>query len=73
MSGQRAIVSWNSTHIADAIAHPRARGQPVPDELPAHTAPVTWGQIGVSGDFLWNRATVGRRRPLILGRGGIAA
>jgi TnpA family transposase len=70
-----AIVYWNSTYIADAVAHLRARSQPVPDELLAHTSPLTWEHIGFSGDFLWDRAaaTAGRRRPLSQGRGRIAA
>ena len=65
-----AIVYWNSTYIADAVAHLRAEGQAVPDALLAHTSPLTWEHIGFSGDFLWDRAaaTAGRRRPLNLGR-----
>ena len=64
-----AIVYWNSTCIADAIAHLRARGLPTPDALLAHTSPLTWEHVGFSGDFLWDRAaaTAGRRRPLNLG------
>ena len=70
-----AIVYWNSTYIADAVAHLRARGQRVPDDLLAHTSPLTWEHIGFSGDFLWDRAaaTAGRRRPLNQARGRIAA
>ena len=66
---------WNSTYITDAVAHLRARGQPVPDELLAHTSPLTWEHIGFSGDFLWDRAaaTAGCRRPLSQGRGRMAA
>jgi len=64
-----AIVYWNSTYMADAVAHLRATGEAVPDELLAHTSPVGWEHIGLSGDFLWDRAAavpVGRR-PLNLG------
>ena len=70
-----AIVHWNSTYIADAVAHLRARGQAVPDALLAHTSPLTWEHIGFSGDFLWQHAaaTAGRRRPLSLGRNAKAA
>ncbi len=35
-----AIVYWNSTYIADAVAHLRSTGEAVPDELLAHTSPV---------------------------------
>jgi TnpA family transposase len=65
-----AIVYWNATYIADAVAHLRAQGQAVPEALLAHTSPLTWEHIGFSGDFLWDRAaaTAGRRRPLNLSR-----
>ena len=70
-----AIVYWNSTYVADAVAHLRARGRAVPDELLPHTSPLTWEHIGFSGDFLWDRAaaTAGHRRPLSSGRGRMAA
>ena len=63
-----AIVYWNSTYIADAVAHLRATGEAVPDELLAHTTPLSWEHIGLSGDFLWDRAaaTADKRRPLNL-------
>ena len=70
-----AIVYWNSTYIADAVAHMRGQGGAVPDALLAHTSPLTWEHIGFSGDFLWDRAAAiaGRRRPLNLGRARLAA
>jgi len=70
-----AIVYWNSTYIADAAAHLRAIGEPVPDELLAHVSPVGWGHIAFSGDFLWDRAAVsgGGRRRLNLSRQRLAA
>jgi TnpA family transposase len=70
-----AIVYWNSTYLADAIQHLRARGETVPDALLAHTSPLTWEHIGFSGNFLWDRAaaTAGQRRPLNLGRTRAAA
>ena len=37
-------------YIADAVAHLRAIGEDVPDELLAHTSPVGWGHIAFSGD-----------------------
>jgi TnpA family transposase len=70
-----AIVYWNSTYIADAVAHLRAQGRAVPEALLAHTSPLTWEHLAFSGDFLWDRAAAaaGRRRPLNLGRGRMAA
>lgn len=51
-----AIVYWNSTYIADAVAHLRDAGEDVSDELLMHTSPVGWNHIAFSGDFLWERA-----------------
>lgn len=51
-----AIVFWNSTYMADAIAHLRSQGESVPDSLVTNTSPVGWEHIAVSGDFLWDRA-----------------
>ena len=70
-----AIVFWNSTYIADAIAHLRATEQSVPDAWPAHTSPLSWEHISFSGDFLWERAaaTADKRRPLNLGQTRVAA
>ena len=64
-----AIVYWNSTYIADAVAHLRAR-ENIADALLAHTTPLTWEHIGLSGDYLWENAAAAatNRRPLNLGR-----
>ena len=70
-----AIVYWNSTYIADAVAHMRDQGKAVPAVLLAHTSPLTWEHIGFSGDFLWDRAAAlaGRRRLLNFTQGRRAA
>jgi len=64
-----AIVFWNSTYIADAIAHLRATEQSRP------SSPLSWEHISFSGDFLWERAaaTADKRRPLNLGQTRVAA
>ena len=51
-----AIAFWNSTYIADAIAHLRTTERPPPDAWLAHTSPLSWEHISLSGDFLWERA-----------------
>ena len=70
-----AIVFWNSTYIADAVAHLRSVGEDVPDEMLAHTSPVGWSHIAFSGDFLWEQAAnLGRgRRTLNLPESRLAA
>jgi TnpA family transposase len=62
-----AIVYWNSTYIADAVAHLQGK-EDLDEALLAHTTPLTWEHIGFSGDFLWDRAaaTASKRRPLNL-------
>jgi len=64
-----AIVYWNSTYIADAVAHLRAQ-ESLDDALLAHTTPLIWEHIGFSRDFLWERAAAAasKRRPLNLRR-----
>ena len=64
-----AIVYWNSTYLADAVAHLRNQGEVIPDELLTHVSPVGWNHIGFSGDFLWERAATSAtagRKPLKL-------
>ena len=51
-----AIVYWNSTYLADALAHLHAAGDVVLAEWLAHTSPVSWEHISLSGDFLWDKA-----------------
>ena len=65
-----AIVWWNSTYMADAVAHLRAIGETAPENLLAHTSPVGWEHIAFSGDFLWDRAAAipPGRRALNIGR-----
>lgn len=60
-----AIVYWNSTYMADAVAHLRSAGESIPDELMAHTSPVGWEHIAFSGDFLWDRAALATNRKLL--------
>ncbi len=43
--------------MTDAVAHLRAVGESAPDDLLAHTSPVSWEHIAFSGDFLWDRAS----------------
>jgi TnpA family transposase len=70
-----AIVYWNSTYTADAVAHLRHQGEQISDELLAHTSPLTWQHIAFSGDFLWDRAATASesRRPLNLVKPKLAA
>ena len=39
-----------------AVEHLRASGEPAPDELLAHVAPLGWRHISLTGDYLWQNA-----------------
>jgi Tn3 transposase DDE domain len=45
-----AIVYWNSTYIADAVAHLQGKEDP-DDALLAHTTPLTWEHIDYTARF----------------------
>lgn len=69
-----AIVNWNSTYMADALAHLWSTGRVVDDRTVAHTSPVGWEHIAFSGDFLWPQAAKSRsRKTLVLSDGEQAA
>ncbi|MCQ9148146.1 MULTISPECIES: Tn3 family transposase [Brucella/Ochrobactrum group] len=69
-----AIVYWNSTYMADALAHLRSTGKVVGDAMMAHTSPVGWEHIAFSGDFLWEQAAKSRsRKTLVISDGAQAA
>jgi hypothetical protein len=41
-----------------AIAHLRTTGVAVPDHLLAHTSPLGWSHISLTGDYLWEQAAI---------------
>jgi hypothetical protein len=51
-----AIVYWNTLYIGRAVEHLRSLGEPAPDELLAHVAPLGWRHISLTGDYLWQNA-----------------
>ena len=53
-----AIVHWNTVYMERAVAHLRSSGGTVPDELLAHTSPLGWSHISLTGDYLWEQAAV---------------
>lgn len=48
-----ATVYWNMLYMGRAVDHLRASGQPAPDHLLAHVAPLGWSHISPTGDYLW--------------------
>lgn len=61
-----AIVLWNTTYLAAAIAHLENQGRPVPRDLLQHLSPLGWQHINLTGDYLWTDPVLaeGNLRPL---------
>jgi TnpA family transposase len=54
-----AIVYWNTLYIGQAVDHIRTTGEPAPDELLTHVAPLGWRHISLTGDYLWQETMNG--------------
>ena len=48
-----AIVYWNTLYMGRAVDHLRTAGEPAPDHLLAHVAPLGWSHISLTGDYVW--------------------
>jgi TnpA family transposase len=49
-----AIVHWNTVYLDRAVQQLRVQGAAVPDDLPAHVAPLGWEHIALTGDYVWS-------------------
>ena len=65
-----AIVLWNTTYLARAVAYVRGQGVALTDEELSHVAPVRWDHIALTGDYLWSDVQTPRDRfrPLRISR-----
>jgi TnpA family transposase len=60
-----AIILWNTVYLGRAVDELRSRGEAIPDELLAHTAPLGWEHIAFNGDYIWPAEPLGSAfRPL---------
>ena len=57
-----AIVLWNTTYLARAVAYVRSQGVEITDEELSHVAPLRWDHIALTGDYLWSDVEVPRER-----------
>lgn len=48
-----AIALWNTVYLGRAVEALRRR-EAVPDALLAHLAPLSWQQVNLMGDYLWD-------------------
>ncbi|EAS2903840.1 Tn3 family transposase [Salmonella enterica] len=49
-----AIVLWNTVYLSRAVDYVRSQGIIIPEELLSSVAPLPWGHISLTGDYLWN-------------------
>ena len=65
-----AIVYWNTVYMQRAVTHLRSTGVAVSDDLLAHTSPLGWSHISLTGDYLWEQAAIAVNgfRPLNVSR-----
>ena len=53
-----AIVYWNTVYMQRAVGHLTSTGVPVADHLLAHTSPLGWSPINMTGDYLREQAAI---------------
>jgi len=65
-----AIVLWNTTYLARAVAYVRGQRVALMDVELSHVAPLRWDHIGLTGDYLWSDVQTPRDRfrPLRISR-----
>jgi len=51
-------VNWNTVYMQRAVDHLTSTGVAVADHLLAHTSPLGWSPINVTGDYLWEQAAI---------------
>ncbi|HAS8353874.1 TPA: Tn3 family transposase, partial [Vibrio vulnificus] len=49
-----AVVLWNTVYLSRAVDYIRSQGILIPEELLSSVAPLPWGHISLTGDYLWN-------------------
>ena len=47
------IIYWNTVHLGNAVNDRQNEGLDTPPELLAHTSPLGWAHILLTGEYLW--------------------
>ncbi|WP_208354634.1 Tn3 family transposase [Pseudaestuariivita rosea] len=47
------VIYWNTARLGEAVAERQNDGLPVPPELLAHTSPLGWAHILLTGEYKW--------------------
>ncbi len=48
------VIYWNTARLGEAVAQRQKEGLPVPPELLAHTSPLGWAHILLTGEYKWS-------------------
>jgi hypothetical protein len=51
-------VYWNTVYLQRAVGHLKSTGVAVADHLLAHTSPLGWSHINLTGEYLWEQAAI---------------
>ena len=49
------VIYWNTVRLGEAVARRRRAGLSVPSELLAHTSPLGWAHILLTGEYRWRK------------------
>lgn len=47
------VIYWNTARLGEAVAERKDAGLPIPPELLAHTSPLGWAHILLTGEYKW--------------------
>ncbi len=47
------VIYWNTARLGEAVVQRQDTGLPVPPELLAHTSPLGWAHILLTGEYKW--------------------
>ena len=47
------VIYWNTARLGEAVVERQDAGMPVPSELLAHTSPLGWAHILLTGEYKW--------------------
>jgi TnpA family transposase len=50
------VIYWNTLKLGEAVVRRRRAGLPVPPELLAHTSPLGWAHIILTGEYRWPKS-----------------
>ena len=47
------VIHWNTARLGEAVAQRQCAKLPVPPDLLAHTSPLGWAHILLTGEYKW--------------------